>query len=595
MLETVGMSGFNQQRSAMHCGRRTRVHLVVLIALLLTGAVGVPSASGKVSVFPSPGTPVASETTSFSFRGVKPARLGPVKIVGSVSGRHGIARRVRHSDGHGVSLVPKRRFADGEVVRIRTHRKIRLARHGDFRIRIGRFTGGSKKTSHALRPPKKGLRSRPDLKLPRIKVARTSAMEAPGDYFLGFRNSGLTILDNLGRVTWFKPTAFGFNNFEPQTLDGRPVLTYFRTPTPNRDGAYVILNRHYRKVAEVTPGNGYKADMHEFHLTGRGTALILAYRTVRWDLRAVGGPADGPVADCVVQEIDLKTGAVLFEWHAVGNIGLRRSRERRHGPGSWDAFHLNSVEPDGKALLVSSRWTSSIYRVGRASGQVNWVLRGDGGRSDFKVGRAARFAAQHDVRRLPNGEISLFDNAGVPGRRVASVLILKLEGKGRGRRAVKVARYRNPDGEASAATGGAEVLPDGNVLAGWGNSASLTEFSPEGKVLFHARQGSSSYRARKSEWDGIPNGRPAITSMRGKHGPVVVFASWNGAGNIARWDVLTGPDPDHLTVAGSADWRNLETEIPVASANGKVQVVAVGEDGQELGRSALVPVGRRSR
>jgi hypothetical protein len=579
----------------MNRGWRIRSVQIGLLTMLIVGLVGSGPAEARVSVFPSPGTPVVSETTTFSFRGVKPGRLGPVKIIGSVSGRHGIARRIRHSDGHGVSLVPKRRFAYGEIVRVRTHRKIRLARHGDFRIRIGRFTGGSKKTSHRLRPPKKGLKSRPDLKLPRIKVARTSEMEAPGEYFLGFRNSGLTILDNLGRVTWFKPTVFGFNNFEPQTLNGRPVLTYFRSPTPNRDGAYVILNRHYRKIAEVTPGNGYKADMHEFHLTGRGTALMLAYRTTRWNLKAVGGPADGPVADCVVQEIDLKTGAVLFEWHALGNIDLRGSRKRRRGPGSWDAFHLNSIEPDGNSFLVSSRWTSSIYRIGRASGRVKWTLRGDGGRSDFKVGAPARFTGQHDVRRLPNGEISLFDNAGVPGRHAASVLILKLKGKGRGRRAVRVARYRNPDGEASAATGGAEVLPDGNVLAGWGNTDSLTEFSPQGKVLFHARQGSSSYRARKAEWDGIPNGRPAIASKRGKNGAVTVYASWNGAGNIARWEVLAGPDADHLTLAGSADWRNLETAITLPATDGEIQVVAYDASDRELGRSALVPVGKRSR
>jgi len=589
------MSGFDRQRSEMDCGRQIRLPLVGVIALMLACMLGVPSASGKVSVFPSPGTPVASETTTFSFRGLKPGWLGAVEITGSVSGPHGIARRVRHSDGRGVSLVPRRRFAYGEIVRVRTNREIRLARHGDFRIRIGRFTGGSKKTSHRLRPPKKGLKSRPDLKLPRIKVARTSTMEAPGDYFLGFRNGGLTIVDNQGRVTWFKPTVFGFNNFEPQTLHGRPVLTYFRTPTPNRDGAYVILNRHYRKIAEVTPGSGYKADMHEFHLTGRGTALMLSYRTTRWNLKAVGGPADGPVADCVVQEIDLKTGAVLFEWHALGNIGLRRSRERRAGPGSWDAFHLNSIEPDGNSFLVSSRWASSIYRIGRATGRVKWTLRGDGGKSDFRVGPRARFTGQHDVRRLSNGEISLFDNAGVPGRHAASVLILKLKGKGRKRRAVRVARYRNPDHAASAATGGAQVLPDGNVLAGWGNTDSLTEFSPEGKVLFHARQGSSSYRARKVEWAGIPNGRPAIASRRGKGDEVTVYASWNGAGNIARWEVLTGSDTDHLALAASADWRNLETAIAVPSVDGKIQVVAYDESGRELGRSALVPVGRRSR
>jgi hypothetical protein len=321
---------------------------------------------------------------------------------------------------------------------------------------------------------------------------------------------------------------------------------------------------------------------------------MLAYRTVKWDLRPVGGPADGRVSDNVVQEIDLKTGAVLFEWHALGRIGLRGSRQPRPATNSsWDAFHLNSIEPDGDSFLISSRWNSSIYRVGRASGRVKWVLRGDGGRSDFRVGKRARFTAQHDVRRLPDGNISIFDNAGVPGRRAGNVLILKLTRKKSGKgRAIPVARYRNPDRRPSAATGSGEVLPDGNVLAGWGNTTSLTEFSPDGKVLFHARNYSSSYRARKAEWHGSPPGRPAIASRRQKDGTTTVYASWNGAGNIARWEVLTGPSGDRLVPAGGSRWKNLETAIPAIETNRRVQVVAYDEGGAELGRSALVTVGR---
>jgi hypothetical protein len=236
---------------------------------------------------------------------------------------------------------------------------------------------------------------------------------------------------------------------------------------------------------------------------------------------------------------------------------------------------------------------SSIYRVDRASGKIKWTLRGDGGRSDFRVGRRARFNGQHDVRRLPNGDISLFDNAGAPGRRAASALVLKLAGKKKGkRRALLVARYRNPDGRPSAATGGAEVLPDGNVLAGWGNSDSLTEFSPDGKVLFHARHRSSSYRARKTIWSGKPAGRPAIASLT-KGSRITVYASWNGAQDIDRWEVLAGPDAGHLVPVASSAWKNLETAIPVSGSASTVQVVALDEQGNELGRSAATPAGER--
>ena len=575
---------------------RTAINVLLaagIVALLLPG---LTPASARISVYPSPGTPVASEATTFSFRGVKPNRLGPVRITGSITGRHAIEKRIRHSDGNGVSVVPAGRFADGEKVRVFTHRKIRQARHGTFSVRIGRFTGGSKKTSKAPGRVTNGLRSRPDLKLPKIRVAHTSPQVAPGSYFLGFRKGGLAILDNRGRITWYRPTAFGFSNFEPQNLNGRPVLTYFRTPTPGRDAAYIILNRHYRKIATVRPGNGYKADMHEFRLTDRGTALILAYRSVRRDLSGIGGPANGSVSDNVVQEIDLKTGAVLFEWHALGNVNLGGNRESKPKPGiSWDAFHLNSIEPDGNSLLISSRWTNSIFRVDRASGRIKWTLRGDGRRSDFRVGRCCRFSGQHDVRRLPDGNISIFDNAGAPGRRAASVLVLKPGRSGNGKRKVSlVGRYRNPQGRPSLATGGGEVLPGGNVLAGWGNSNSLTEFSPSGEVLFQARHRSSSYRARKAIWNGSPPGRPAIASLA-RTGGITVYASWNGAQDIARWEVLGGPDASQLEVLGSSKWKSLETAIPISGTGSRLQVVALDADGRELGRSALIEAGHRSR
>ena len=44
-----------------------------------------------------------------------------------------------------------------------------------------------------------------------------------------------------------------------------------------------------------------------------------------YDLSPVGGPGDGQVFDGVVEEIDVATGGVLFEWHSLDHVPLTES------------------------------------------------------------------------------------------------------------------------------------------------------------------------------------------------------------------------------------------------------------------------------
>ena len=67
-------------------------------------------------------------------------------------------------------------------------------------------------------------------------------------------------------------------------------------------------------------GNGYSFDLHEFTITPRNTALVLAYERFKRDLRPGAARATREIVDNIVQEIDLATGAVLFEWHSFGNV-----------------------------------------------------------------------------------------------------------------------------------------------------------------------------------------------------------------------------------------------------------------------------------
>ncbi|MDQ2701071.1 MAG: arylsulfotransferase family protein, partial [Actinomycetota bacterium] len=356
----------------------------------------------------------------------------------------------------------------------------------------------------------------------------------------------------------------------------------------------------YNRIARFQPGNGYKADIHEFAITPRNTALVLAYRGVRWNGTKMGLGKNTKILDNVIQEIDIKTGAVLFEWHSLGNVGLSASAGKPPADGApWDYFHANSIQWDGNSYLVSARRPSTIYRIDRQTTRIRWALRGDGRKSSFKMGPGTGFGYQHDALRLPNGDISLFDNGS--GRNVPEVnptssgLVLRLSSKGKTRTASLVKRFSHPDGIVSGSQGNMDSH-EGNFLVGWGSVSQLTEFNAAGDIVLDItfkNSPVSSYRAYKGNWLGIPKRRPAIASEARGAG-ATVYASWNGASNIAKWKVFSGKNAKSLTEVGSAPWSNLETAIRTDSIGARVQVRAFDDQGKRLGQSKVVPLGRQS-
>ncbi len=363
---------------------RLRPVLFALVAMLSFGAFAGPAQAKNpkpVSVFPAPKTPVASDETTVSFRGLKPKNLGKVRLVGGQTGKVGYTR-LRHSDGKGVSIVPKKSFVPGEMVKVRTKKRIKLTKNGNFWVKIGRFYGDDDSDPGPGNPPANdGLKSRPELKPPTLDVLVNKPEASSGKVFFAPKKDGATIADNNGRIRWYRPSGIAtkgseYYNFQPQTYKGRPVLTYWLGASGvagfSQVGAYEILNNKYKKIATITPGNGYAANIHEFELTGRNTALVQAYRGVEYDLTPVGGAKNGKILDNVVQEIDIKTGAVLFEWHAIGNVGLKASETAPNPDGSrWDYLHINATKADGKGILISGRRTSTVYRVNRKTSKVN--------------------------------------------------------------------------------------------------------------------------------------------------------------------------------------------------------------------------------
>jgi Arylsulfotransferase (ASST) len=138
------------------------------------------------------------------------------------------------------------------------------------------------------------------------------------------------------------------------------VLTWFQGSSTG--GEDVICNARYQQIATVKPANGYLPDFHEFLITPWNTALILADTPGTANLTSLGLSAHQQVIDGVVQEIDIKTGKLLFQWDSAGHVPYSDSHAPMPQPGQpWDWFHINAVhlDTDGN-LLISSRFTWTI-------------------------------------------------------------------------------------------------------------------------------------------------------------------------------------------------------------------------------------------
>ena len=447
-------------------------------------------------------------------------------------------------------------------------------------------------------------RSRPDLNPPSITVSTLAGGTAKGYILLApfditaaagtvqatpasKSHVGPLIVDSTGEPVWFLPlakdTAMGLR---VQEFMGKRVLTWYEgTVLGPYGGNYVVFDDTYHRLALVQAGGGRHGDLHEFLLTPEHTALITIYQQITADLTSIGGASNGQLIEGIVQEVDIATGRVLFEWRSFDHVGLDESFRTGITPaGNVDYFHLNSIDIDRDGnLLVSARHTSAVYKIDRRTGAVIWRLGGK--KSDWRIDPAASFAFQHDVRRRPDGTITLFDNAAAdPGPSVAS-RGLRIALHQQTKRVSLVKEYNPAVPRAGWAMGNVQELDDGGVFIGWGTDGSFSEFGPDGRLRFDARfgDGSVAYRAFRMNWDARATGTPSIAVVPVDSATMTVYASWNGATDVARWEVHTGTRPDNVQAVGANSRTGFETAITVPLVHGYATAVALDARGRRLG------------
>ncbi len=587
----------------MNHRRRPARALLATVGLAATLGQGAQSATASVTVSPLPGTPTALPGTQISFLGAPAEALSAISVVGSASGRHR-GRLRSYSSAAGASFLPSKPFTPGE--RVTVHARVTTSKRKHSTLSSTFTIARPGIVSQAEFPPTPGtpadvqsFRSRPDLHPGTVTVHHPAgASSAPGYLFaapfLGPGQYGPMIFDNSGSLVWFRPLPAGQDaaGLRTQLYRGKNDLTWWQGRTLQFGyglGVDVIANANYKTVAVVKAGNGLQADEHEFLLTPQGSAYVLAYSPVQTSLAGAGGPASGLALDGVIQQIDIHTGLVMWEWHSLGHVDLSESYSKVPGLATnpYDYFHINSLttDPHGN-ILISARNTSALYQINAHSGAVSWRLGGK--RSTFALGPGVAFAFQHNALWLAKDEISLFDDEGAPPVKPPSRgEIIKLDLKAKAA-TLAAQLVRSPGPLITNSQGNTQSLPGGGWIVGWGGLPNLTEFNAHGEVIYDAQlpAGENSYRVYREPWSAQPTEAPAIAAKT-TGAATAVYASWNGATTVASWQLLSGASATHLNPVSTTPKGGFETVIP-ATAAPFLQVRALSASGKVLGTSKAV-------
>jgi hypothetical protein len=572
----------------------------------------VPSQLGRsdmlpgthLAVSPLPDSLDASNDTQISLLGYPASALSGISVSGSSSGGHS-GRLEAYSQGDGASWVPSKAFRPGEVVVV--HGKLTVggktypfAFH--FNTAVPDALGHPASTPKPAGKPTELLafHSRPELHAPVVTVTASSATQSAGDLFLapysGPGQDGPMIVDSSGNLVWFDPLPSGTEatNLQVQQYEGKPVLTWWQGYIPPQgfgEGEEVIANSSYQQITKFRAGNGLSADLHDFDITPQNTVLLTSFDPIRCNLSSVGGPSNAAVTDSLFQEIDLKTHLVRREWHPLDHVALSQSYASATGSSAewpYDYFHLNSmdVRHDG-SILISSRNTSALYELSPSTGQVIAQIGGKHG-SD-KLGAGASTAYQHDAEELPNGDFTVFDNGAVPKVHPQSRgLILSVNPSTRTDTVVDEYEHSKP--LSAGSQGNVQALEDGNMFIGWGAEPYFSEYTPSGALTFdaHLPAKTQSYRSYRFPWSATPTGGPSLAVSGGAGNNMIVYASWNGATDVASWRVLGGPSATQLTPAAGAPKSGFETSISTPGKPAYVAIQALDAAGNVLGTSHTI-------
>ncbi|MBU3698844.1 MAG: T9SS type A sorting domain-containing protein [Candidatus Kapabacteria bacterium] len=335
-----------------------------------------------------------------------------------------------------------------------------------------------------------------------------------GSYLGAYNVNGGVI--RTGKTTNY---PFEFKVFPDGRLGYSELVVFSGASVPA--GVYIVDTLFAEQERLDQRRAGYLTTQHDVHMLPNGHRILLGAEDVTVDMSKVvpGGHPAANVVQAIIQELDVE-GNVVSQWRALDHLPITDSYEDLTAP-AIRYCHNNSlwIDDDGN-WIVSMRHMSQVIKIDRRTGEVMWKLGGKSNQFTFEGDHPelapTYFSYQHDARRLPNGNISLFDNGTQHNPQYSRGVEYQLDEEKKTCRMVW--EYRPTPDIYVSIQGGLQTLEGGHRLLGWGSGATngspgVTEVDSLGNVVFEAYYPKQMFVYRATKVPAWPTGRASATAV----------------------------------------------------------------------------------
>ncbi|MDP8207195.1 MAG: aryl-sulfate sulfotransferase [Candidatus Electryonea clarkiae] len=396
---------------------------------------------------------------------------------------------------------------------------------------------------------------------------------------IGDFGSYMIFIDESGEVVFYKRMINEVKNIEKQ-FNG--MITWYDTGLSK----YYAMDTTYTTIDSFECGNGYTTDWHELRVLENEHAFLISYDLQLIDMSEIveDGNPDATVIGLIIQELD-EDHEVIFQWRSWDYYDIFDINDIFDlTEFVIDYVHGNSLEIDEDgSILISARHMDEITKINGNTGEIIWRFSGENNEFEF-IDDDRGFSFQHDIRRLPNGNITLFDNGVLHEPPYSRSLEYQLDENNL--TATLVWEYSNIDGRLSIAMGSTQRLQNGNNLICWGSmegeidsTSGWIEINPEGEVAFEIRYEVEeiTYRVRNNEWNGVA-AIPYLQVNPGVDSEVELNFAYFGHEDIAMYYIFQDDTPNAITLVDSTTNTSITLTDMEMGETSYFRILALSED-----------------